>query len=67
MKSRYDNGLQMPMVEVDDSQVETLRKMLTDIMYIEEEYLRLEAEKNYDDDGYTEWAGYLREQYTGEK
>lgn len=67
VKSRYDNDLQMPMVEVNDSQVDTLRKWLTDIMYFEEEYVRLEALQGYDEQGYDEWAGYLREQYTGEK
>ena len=65
LKAEYDSALQMPMVIVDDSQLDMLKKELENIMYIEEEYQRLEAEKNYDDEGYEEWAGFLRSQYVG--
>ena len=61
VKTDYESGLQMPMVIVDDSQLGMLKKGLVEIMSIEGEYLQLEAEKNLDDEGYVEWAGYLRE------
>lgn len=65
VKTDNESGLQMPMVIVDDSQLGILKKGLENIMYIEEEYLRLEADKNYDDPGYDEWAGFVRSQYYG--
>lgn len=65
VKTLYDENLQIPMVVVNELQVSMLRRGLESIMDIKDEYLQFEADKNYDDDGYDEWAGSLRSQHMG--
>ena len=65
VKAEYNKDLQMPMAVVSDRQVARLKKGLQNIMEIEDEYLQLEATQNYDEEGYEEWAGFLRSQYAG--
>lgn len=60
VKANYGSDLQMPMVKVDDSQLSMLKMGLGIIIDINGEYLQLEAEKNYDDADYDEWAGFVR-------
>ncbi len=66
VKTNYEDDLQMPMVVVNNSQLSMLKKGLVIIIDIKDEYLQLEAEKNYDDSDYNEWAGFVRSQYYGD-
>lgn len=66
VKTNYESDLQMPMVIVDDSQLSMLKTGLNNIIDIKDEYLQLEADKNYDDSNYDEWAGFLRSHYYGD-
>lgn len=60
VRPTYDHNLQMPKVEVNDEQIDMLKKKMECILFIENDYYQFEGQ--YDDRDYNNWANHIRNQ-----
>ena len=56
----YSEDKQMPMVVVNDAQINNLKKKLDEIMYIEDEYYLFETQKPITENDYAKWVAKVR-------
>ena len=65
VQTYYDEDMQMPMVRLEDLQLDMLGLNTTEYIRIKGKYICLKAQQCIKEEDYTEWASFLRTMYFG--